>query len=240
MELTLSQEQQVIKYLRHNMDLFIASGSSRAVFSIDNDLKDMLNIRTNVPCIIKMSLGIGGYRQSKREYEVFKGMGERYLAEIFARGSVLTVMEEVDTDWDFYEFYEYNSCDVEDYLTEIYGEDEVDTAEYQKNYKIYSAAAEVVYALVDYLGETADNAQIGVARSGRVVAYDYGFDAELYSSDQMTRTSRYFSYGEEETDLFFELLLNTISEEMNLGFDYLDENDFLTIEDNYCCLVNKD
>lgn len=239
MELTLLQEKQAIRYLRHNMDLFIASGSSRAVFSVDNDLKEILNIKTDVPCIIKMSLGIGGYRQSKREYEVFKYMGERYLAEIFARGSILTVMEQVDTDWDFYEFYEYNNCDVEDHLTEIYGE-ETDTAEYQKNYKIYSAAAEVVYALEDYLGTTADNAQIGVADSGRVVAYDYGFDSDVYACDQMTRTSDYFSYGEEETDLFFELLLNTISEEMSLGFDYLDENDFITIEDNYYCLVNKD
>lgn len=239
--LTLKQEREIIEYLQSHMDdLFIASGSSRAVFSIDDVIVSMLELYgVNLPtaAVIKMSLGLGGYRQSCREFDMFYDMrnAEKYLANIYARGSVLTIMESVDVDWDFLEFYDCYYLEVKEYM-EIFDDDE-DSDEYRQNYEIYSAAAETMNALENYLGTTSDNAQVGRAEDGRFVAYDYGFDTGLYASDQMTRTSHYFSYGEEETDAFFELLLSSLDEVISLGLEVMAEEDFARIEDNYCDLV---
>lgn len=241
-ELTIRQEQEIVNYLKTHMDtLFIASGSSRAVFSLDDNLVELFSlygIVLKTHSIIKVPLGVGGYRQSQRETEVYNNLGSNYLAEIYARGSFLTVMESVDVDFDFYDFYDFFGCDVIGQLNEWYETEEAkETDEYKRDFDLYTRAAEAMEALEEVLGSTADNAQVGLAEDGRFVAYDYGFDTDVYASDQMTRTSNYFSYSTEANDCFFEVLNNAIEEALNECKTHLTERDFIVIEDNFIDLM---
>lgn len=242
----LNKEKAIAQYLHeHWRELFIGSGSSRAVFAIDEGLANILGYLP-FDCIIKMSLGLGGYRQSVLEYNTYCNYEELQpcLATIVARGSIFTVMESVDTDYDFYEFYDYYNCDAEDMVGEWYDEDENGNypGGYERDIKFYNEARDVIYQLEEYFGRTSDNCQLGLTDSGHLVAYDYGFDGSRYASEQMTHSSSYFSYGKDgsQTDLFFEVLLDTLEEEMTLGFDFLDENDFDRIEKSYCHLVEDE
>ena len=242
----LHKEKEIAQYLHeHWRELFIGSGSSRAVFSIDEGLAKILG---DLPfdCIIKMSLGLGGYRQSVLEYNTYCNYEDLQpcLATIVARGSIFTVMEEIDTDYDFYEFYDYYNCDAEDMVGEWYDEDEDGNYPdgYERDIKFYNKARDVIFQLEEYFGTTSDNCQLGLTDSGDLVAYDYGFDGGRYASEQMTHSSTYFSYGKDrsQTDLFFEVLLDALEEEMTLGFDFLDENDFDRIEKSYCHLIEDE
>lgn len=242
-KIDLNKEKVIAQYLHeHWSELFIGSGSSRAVFSIDEGLAEILGALP-FNCVIKMSLGLGGYRQSELEYNTYCKYEElqHCLATIVARGSIFTVMESVDTDCDFYEFYSYYNCDAEDMVGEWYDADEDGNypEEYERDIKLYNQARRVIYELEEYFGETSDNCQLGRTESGDLVAYDYGFDGDRYAGEQMTRSSHYFSYGQDnhQTDLFFEVLLDTIEEELTLDFDFLGEDDFDRIEKSYCHLV---
>jgi hypothetical protein len=236
----LYKEKEIAQYLHeHWRELFIGSGSSRAVFSIDEGLAKILGTLP-FDCIIKMSLGLGGYRQSVLEYNTYCNYEELQpcLATIVARGSIFTVMESVDTNYDFYEFYDCYDCDAEEMVNEWYDEDEDGNYPdgYERDIKFYNQARDVIYQLEEYFGNTSDNCQLGLTDSGDLVAYDYGFDGSRYACEQMTGTSHYFSYGRDrsQTDLFFEILLDALEEEMTLGFDFLDEDDFDRIEKSYC------
>ena len=241
----LYKEKEIAQYLHeHWRELFIGSGSSRAVFSIDEGLANILGVLP-FDCVIKMSLGLGGYRQSELEYNTYCNYEDLQscLATIVARGSIFTVMESVDTDYDFYELYDYG-CDVEGMVSEWYDEDEDGNYPdgYERDLKFYKEARDVILQLADYFGETSDNCQLGLTESGHLVAYDYGFDSGRYAREQMTGTSHYFSYGKDrsQTDLFFEILLDTIEEEMTLDFDFLNEDDFDRIERSYCHSIEED
>lgn len=239
----LNKEKEIAQYLHeHWRELFIGSGSSRAVFSIDEGLAKILGALP-FNCVIKMSLGLGGYRQSELEYNTYRNYEDLQscLATIVARGSIFTIMENVDTDYDFYEFYNYYHCDAEEMVGEWYDEDEDGNYpdDYKRDLKLYKQARDIIYQLEEYFGSTSDNCQLGRTDSGNLVAYDYGFDSDRYASEQMTSTSHYFSYGKDrsQTDLFFEILLDTIEEEMALDFDFLNEDDFDRIEKSYCHLI---
>ena len=239
-QLSLTQEKLILEYLQEKTnDLFIASGSSRAVFEIDDTIQSLLGFKTPVSCVLKMSLGLGGYRQSRREVATFEQLQSfGVLAEVFGRGSIFTVMEQVDTDErDFYEFYSYDCC-VEDYLDRnAYSDDDDGEREYLRDCDVFEEAAYVIRVLDSELGDTSDNSQLGRTDDGRLVAYDYGFISGVYCRDQMTRTSDYFSYGKKETNLFFELLINTVEETLALNGTSIGEAEFNDIEENYIDLI---
>ena len=242
----LKKEKEIAQYLHeHWKELFIGSGSSRAVFDIDEGSAEILGILP-FECIIKMSLGLGGYRQSELEYNTYCKYEDLQpcLATIVARGSIFTVMESVDTDYDFYEFYDYYNCEPGEMVGEWYEEDEDGNYPdgYERDLDFYYKARNVILQLEEYFGSTSDNCQLGLTESGDLVAYDYGFDGGRYASEQMTRSSHYFSYGKDncQTDLFFEVLLDTIEEELTLDFDFLGEDDFDRIEKSYCHSIEKD
>ena len=235
-QLSLTQEKLILEYLQEKTnDLFIASGSSRAVFEIDDVIQSILGFKTPVSCVLKMSLGLGGYRQSRREvatYEQLQSFG--VLAEVFGRGSVFTVMEQVDADErDFYEFYSYDCC-VDDYLDRnAYSDDDDGEREYLRDCDLFEDAAYVIRVLDSELGDTSDNSQLGRTEDGRLVAYDYGFISGVDCREQMTRTSDYFSYNEECTHEFFDIVISQIDESIAAGAEYLGEDEFAVIEDNF-------
>ena len=238
-QLTLQKELEVIKYLKGKMgSLFYGSGSSRAVFGMDNKLCEMLNYSAPYPSVIKMSLGLGGFRQSRLEQNTYDHYAyTKLFADIFARGSVLTLMEEVDTEYEFYGLYE-DGC--ADYILEgWHSEEDIEneTEAYLDDKRMLEDALDTMWTLAEYLGETSDNAQIGRNHKGNLVAYDYGFTPDRYCDEQTTRTSDYFSYGEEETDQFFDLLITTLEEAIAQEREELEEEDFATLERNYVDLV---
>ena len=235
--LTLEQEKQVLRYLQDNMELFLASGSSRAVFQVDEYIRDMLGLNDIVAeLVIKMSMGLGGYRQSCLEASTYNyGVDSGCFADIFARGSVFTVMEAIDTDWDFYDFYEevYDESEIEEYVKYRYGED-ISEEEYRRHYDRYAAALRTILTLEDYLGNTSDNSQLGYSAVDKCFkAYDYGFEGGRYAGDQMTRSSDYFSYDEDCTHKFFDIVISQIDESIAAGEEYLGEDEFAVIEDNF-------
>lgn len=235
--LTLEQEKEVLRYLQSNMELFLASGSSRAVFKVDEHIRNMLGLNDIVAeLVIKMSMGLGGYRQSALEVSTYNyGVDSGCFADIFARGSVFTVMEEIDTDWDFYDFYEevYDESQIDEYIEYCYGDDISEEA-YKRHYDRYSAALKTINTLEDYLGRTSDNSQLGYSEADKCFkAYDYGFEGGRYAGDQMTRTSDYFGYHKECTHEFFDIVISQIDESIAAGEEYLGESEFAVIEDNF-------
>jgi hypothetical protein len=100
-------------------------------------------------------------------------------------------------------------------------------------------ALETIWCLEEYLGATSDNAQLGMNRKGEWVAYDYGFTPDRYCDEQTTRTSDYFSYGEEETNQFFDLLIATLEEAIAQEREELEEEDFAVLENNYVDLIGE-
>lgn len=228
--LTLEKEYEVLKYLHQNAnDLFIGSGSSRAVFRVNQELMEMLAL-PSVNYVIKMVLGIGGFRQSHLEYKTFMEYATQApLAEIRAHGNIFTIMEEIKIDRDFMEFYDYYDCDVRELLNDR----DTDPDEEYALYELYSEAKEVIERLDELFGHTADNAQIGENIYGNLVAYDYGFDPLIASSEQITNTSGYFGYSSNDTNTFFELLENRVQEVFESGMDYLTEEDYIALEEDY-------
>lgn len=240
-QLTLQKELEVIKYLKGKMgSLFYGSGSSRAVFGMDNKLCEMLNYSAPYPSVIKMSLGLGGFRQSRLEQSTYEHYSyTKLFADIFARGSVLTLMEEVDTEYDFYGLYEDGSAD---YILEgWHSEEDIEneTEAYLNDKRLLEDALDTMWTLGEYLGDTSDNAQIGMNHKGNLVAYDYGFTPDRYCDEQTTRTSDYFSYGKEETDQFFDLLIATLEEAIAQEREELEEEDFAVLENNYVDLIGE-
>ena len=241
--LTLEQEKQVLRYLQDNMKLFLASGSSRAVFKVDEHIRNMLGLNDIVAeLVIKMSMGLGGYRQSRLEASTYNyGVDSGCFADIFARGSIFTVMEEIDTDWEFYDFYEevYDEDGIEDFIHDRYGDD-MDDDEYRGYYNRYAAALKTINTLEDYLGRTSDNSQLGYSAADKCFkAYDYGFEGGRYADEQMTRSSDYFSYNEECTNEFFDIVISQIDESIAAGEEYLGEEEFAVIEDNFMLFCNN-
>ena len=243
-ELDLQTERLVADYLKNNMDLFIASGSSRAVFTVDDGLAKILGHSFD-DCVIKMSLGLGGYRQSKLEYNTYMENPDAPLADILARGSVFTVMEYVDTDYYFYEFYDEFNCDAFDYVS-YQDEDDRPIEEreaderFQERVAEMEVVADVIWQLCNIFGETSDNCQLGKNACGDYVAYDYGFRCGILAREQMTRTSDYFSYSDDDTQEFFDLLISGIDEAIALGQTSMGEAEFETIEHNFVDFAEKE
>lgn len=147
-----------VEYLKRadNIYKFLGNGSSRVVFSIGDG-----------KCI-KVAFDIKGQYQNHVEIELFKKYGGDYLAEIYAYGKYIVVMDEVDPIDD----------DVE-YMYHFFSEENIDVVANITGYdkSIINNTIDTYNFLCEVLGETTDNFQIGLRDESCPVAYDYGFES---------------------------------------------------------------
>ena len=87
--------------------LFISTGSSRAVFSMPNNLAAKyaplwgMNHGELIDCVVKLSLGVGGFVQAQNEINTFVAYEKELpLAKIYAYGQYIEIREWVDTESD--------------------------------------------------------------------------------------------------------------------------------------------
>jgi len=154
-ELTMKEEYELLQELiRDDID-FINNGSSRAVFKFDTNR------------VVKVAMDRQGRRQNKNEIDLFRIAGNDYLAEIYAYGRFLLVMEEVSAQSmeDMLDvFYENQFFDYEDREIE--------------------RVSEVIDFLSEHTGETDDNFQLGWSlKRNLLVCYDYGYNTEHRNRD---------------------------------------------------------
>lgn len=153
--LTPDQEYQILMNILDDKYPFIDNGSSRAVYEFDNGI------------ILKLALDDGGKTQNDKEIELYWQLGGEYLADIYAYGDSIILMEEVD-------IYYKNLRDwyIDD--LDFWGDDEHEFTEEEID-NIHNT----ISVIEDYLGGTADNDQIGYSyKKGKFVSYDYGFEVE--------------------------------------------------------------
>lgn len=182
--LNTTQEKYLINYMIDNPELFVDSGSSRAVFNCPAELANYLQLpdRGDENYIIKIALGKGGIAQMNVEVETFIEYKESgVLADIVAVGRYIEIMENVKVE-EFYDAAEerYSIDDIMD----VYCLSEEEAA------AIYRTIA----TLEGIFGHTADNGQLGLNHNGDWVAYDYGFIASEDIDSQTSSISGYISY----------------------------------------------
>jgi hypothetical protein len=151
----MKEEYELLQELiRDDID-FINNGSSRAVFKFDTNR------------VVKVAMDRQGRRQNKNEIDLFRIAGNDYLAEIYAYGRFLLVMEEVSAQpmEDMLDvFYENQFFDYEDREIE--------------------RVSEVIDFLSEHTGETDDNFQLGWSlKRNLLVSYDYGYNTEHRNRD---------------------------------------------------------
>ena len=111
--------------------------------------------------VVKVAVGAGAFRQNKLEVKLWKAYGDNgYLARIKEYGNFCVVMER---------------------LAYVYDDEELDEGYFPDDHP----SQEVRNWLNELVGYTTDNCQIGRTFDGRWVAYDYGFDPHIYSSEQV-------------------------------------------------------
>jgi hypothetical protein len=167
-KLTEAEEITFLKDIIDNFSNEIGIGSSRQVFEFMSDK------------VIKVAADTGGINQNKREIELFRKYGRKYLAEIYAYGEYIIIMEKVETVCadEIIIGYEYEYAEN---LSEL-----LDEREYNKIISTYNF-------LTNVNGCTSDNYQLGIRENGDYVAYDYGY--ESYSTDSIG-DARYYALEE--------------------------------------------
>lgn len=162
--LNTTQEKYLINYMIANPELFIDSGSSRAVFHCTDELADYLKLPArDEKYIVKIAMGEGGVEQMRVEVETFIEYGDTgAFAEIVATGRYVEIMEFVETA-NFFDAAEEN-----------WG-----PAAIQDEYDVSKLEADSIFDTIETLeeifGHTADNGQLGKTLNDYWVAYDYGF-----------------------------------------------------------------
>lgn len=176
-------------------------GSSRIVlldFS-DNTREVLERLNINTDCVIKINVGKAGSIQSSQERDVYESATEEevsILADIYAYGDVVQIMEKVDESGvcqifrdmidDVYEESDgYTLVDDEDideyldryaeYLVDYYGDyEDLNEARYvvERAFEDFDNYIHLIYNLTGY---TSDNAQVGYNACGNLKAYDYGY-----------------------------------------------------------------
>lgn len=175
-------------------------GSSRIVLldfcENTREILERLNINTN--CVIKINVGKAGSIQSSQERDVYESATEEevdILADIYAYGNVVQIMEKVDEsgicqifrdmiDDVYEEAGGYALVDDEDldeyfdkyaeYLVDYYGYDDLNEARdaVERAFEDFDNYIHLIYNLTGY---TSDNAQVGYNATGDLKAYDYGY-----------------------------------------------------------------
>lgn len=186
--LTPAQERFILKQLE-GCEPF-DHGASRACFECPTEIVKALGLNTEYEYIIKLAMGLGGLSQNQLEILTYQQYGESHpLAQIFAAGRYVEIMEKLEIEYDFRDFVD-NDC--------YFCEDDDSGEEYWGfNEEIASEVEVAVELLSDLFGQTNDNGQIGYSNlSGTYVSYDYGFTTEKYRDDQMSDLSEYIVYDE--------------------------------------------
>lgn len=185
------QEKEILLYaLNQKLE---DAGAARMVFELDKALQHDMGLDMDRDYVIKIPMGIGGYRQTQLEIKTYLEYGNSYpLAEIAAYGHFVEIMEKVDVE-DYRDFADSYSS-VEDYIDDTLERynDETDE-DFEKRYKeatkTMEEVADVISQLENLFGCTGDNGQIGKDRFGYYVAYDYGFTTEESSCSQTSNIS---------------------------------------------------
>ena len=183
-DIKLLTNTQEIKLLRKLADFYIPSnaGAARIVFELAKE--DLINCGIEIDpqynYVAKVAIGIAGINQNNIEtncysnwknYNSTKNYG---LARIFYIGHYVEIMEYVKS------IDGIRDCCAVDYDTfvEELNESEINLEESDRH-----DAFDLINSLELLNGETDDNNQIGFDRFGKIVAYDYGYQA--YSEDQL-------------------------------------------------------
>lgn len=185
--LTPSQERFILKQLE-SCEPF-DSGASRVCFECPTEIVKALGLNIEYEYIIKLAVGLGGLSQNQLEILTYQQYGESHpLAQIFAAGRYVEIMEKLEIEYDFRDFVDEDCYFCEDDCGEEY---------WGFNEEIASQVQVAVELLSDLFGQTNDNGQIGYSNlSGTYVSYDYGFTTEKYRDDQMSDLSNYIIYDE--------------------------------------------
>ena len=211
--LNTTQEKYLINYMIANPELFIGSGSSRAVFHCTDELADYLKLPSqDEEYIIKIAMGEGGVEQMRVEVETFIEYGDTgAFAEIAAVGRYVEIMEYVETA-DFFEAAEEN-----------WG-----PAAIQDEYDVSKLEADSIFETIETLeeifGHTADNGQLGKTLNDYWVAFDYGFIPGKGYDSQTSDISNYINNRENQKE-YLEGLVRLLDEEQDFMWKW--ENTFL-------------
>lgn len=191
--LTHKEEVEILNYIKKQCELTnssFKSGSSRVAVEMgwngciggSNELFNKLNERFGTNGIyffmVKIAFGAGGMNQNILETAAYENYGsDAPIAKIYAVGDVIEIME-VLTLADEAETLRDDGIDFinwEDYDGFLY--DTYDRVTYKLlNRALLEEMFNTMWELVDYFGETSDNAQLGLNASGDVVCYDYGYN----------------------------------------------------------------
>lgn len=201
--LTRNEEIKILKELmKEEEDIYLGSGSSRAVFSYDDDF------------CVKIAVDKQGQFQNHNEIELYEEYGSEFLAKIKSYGKFIVVMEKVKV---------YNPDDIQGAIYESEDEDEdgecsglftkdEECSGFLTKEEIKNLLA-VKNNLDDILTETDDNFQLGKAKDGRIVAYDYGYlpyEHEKSVSHSLFQTIRSFDTFQGFLEYMVSRLLKTL------------------------------
>lgn len=167
--LSYEQETALLNYLAEDYEV-ISNGASRICFVGIAEVFQAAGIELSPrkKYVIKVAIGIAGINQNRIETEAYRRYGDKYpLAEIVYTGHYVEIMEQVSLLGD--EFREYDGYSEDEFIE--YATDN-DISE-----DLARAGYEVATELEDINGATGDNGQLGMNSDGKIVAYDYGFDA---------------------------------------------------------------
>lgn len=211
--LNTTQEKYLINYIIANPELFIGSGSSRAVFHCTDELAEYLKLPAqDEKYIVKIAMGEGGVEQMRVEVETFIEYGDTgAFAKIAAVGRYVEIMEYVETA-DFFEAAEEN-----------WGPDSI-----QDEYDVSKLEADSIFDTIETLerifGHTGDNGQLGKTLNDYWVAFDYGFVPGKRLDSQTSDIGNYIDNPENQKE-YLEGLVRLLDEEQDFMWKW--ENTFL-------------
>lgn len=204
--LTHKEEVEILNYLKKQCELTnnsFDSGSSRVAVKMgwngcidgSNEFFNKLNERFGThgsyyttSFMVKIAFGAGGMNQNILEASAYENYGsDAPIARVYAVGDVIEIMEVLTladeaetlrdegieyTDWEDYDEYLYQCYDAVSYKL--------------LNRALLEEMFNTMWELVNYFGETSDNAQLGLNADGDVVCYDYGYNlnSDEYNSDK--------------------------------------------------------
>ena len=117
--LTPAQERFILKQLE-DCEPF-DHGASRACFECPTEIVKALGLNTEYEYIIKLAMGLGGLSQNQLEILTYQQYGESHpLAQIFAAGRYVEIMEKLEIEYDFRDFVDEDCYFCEDDCGEEY------------------------------------------------------------------------------------------------------------------------
>lgn len=156
-KLTTEEELDILN-VALNKNEYLDNGSSRIVCELSDGK------------VLKIAVDEGGIVQNNREIETFEEFGNQFLAEIFAYGKYVIVMERLDYATRIEDIFRYQHSAQTQFDKECCGWG----AEYDEEQ--FESALVTQYELGEILGESEDNDQLGMrVGTKQVVSYDYGF-----------------------------------------------------------------